>query len=50
VMFRTKELRRMSFFCVTEWPGGIYVTSTIAGSRSGAVIAGTWAALMKEGK
>jgi sphinganine-1-phosphate aldolase len=28
----------------------MYVTPTIAGSRSGAVITGTWAALMKMGK
>ena len=28
----------------------MYVTPTIAGSRPGAVIAGTWAALMKQGR
>ena len=50
VLFRTAELRRLSFFTLTEWPGGIYVTPTLAGSRSGAVIAGSWAALMKQGK
>lgn len=50
VMFRTKELRRNSFFALTEWPGGMYLTPTIAGSRAGSVIAGTWAALMKQGK
>lgn len=50
IMFRTKELRRSSFFAVSQWPGGMYVTPTIAGSRSGAVIAGTWAALMKQGR
>lgn len=50
VMFRSKELRRYSFCSVATWPGGMYVTPTIAGSRSGAVITGTWAALMKMGK
>jgi sphinganine-1-phosphate aldolase len=50
IMFRTKELRRQSFFAVSNWPGGMYVTPTIAGSRPGAVIAGTWAALMKQGR
>jgi sphinganine-1-phosphate aldolase len=28
----------------------MYVTPTMAGSRSGAVIAGTWAAIMKQGR
>ena len=47
IMFRTKELRRHSFFAMSEWTGGLYLTPSIAGSRSGAVIAGTWGALMK---
>lgn len=50
IMFRTKELRRHSFYAVSTWPGGMYVTPTIAGSRPGAIIAGTWAALMKQGR
>ena len=50
VMFRTKELRRHSFYAVSNWPGGMYVTPTIAGSRPGNIIAGTWAALMKQGR
>ena len=50
VLFRTVELRRSSFFTISSWPGGMYVTPTLAGSRSGSVISGTWAALMKFGK
>lgn len=50
LLFRNKELRRGTFFGVTEWNGGMYITPTLAGSRSGAVIAGTWAAIMKQGK
>eukprot|EP00347_Sterkiella_histriomuscorum_P002328 403368575 len=50
LLFRTKELRRRTFFGVTEWNGGLYVTPTVAGSRAGSVIAGTWAALMKQGR
>lgn len=49
-MFRTKELRRSSFHAISSWPGGMYVTPTIAGSRAGAIISGTWAALMKQGR
>jgi len=50
IMFRTNELRRNTFYTITGWTGGMYVTPTIAGSRSGAVITGTWAALMKQGR
>ena len=50
LMFRTKELRKLTLKPVTTWSGGMYVTPTMAGSRSGAVIAGTWAALMKFGR
>jgi sphinganine-1-phosphate aldolase len=33
-----------------DWSGGIYATPSIAGSRPGAIIAGTWAAMMYMGK
>jgi len=32
------------------WNGGFYATPNLAGSRPGATIAGTWAALCKIGK
>ena len=50
LMFRDKELRALTFSPVSNWSGGMYVTPTMAGSRSGAVIAVTWAAIMKKGK
>lgn len=50
LLFKTKELRRLTFSPVSNWSGGMYVTPTMAGSRSGAVTAGTWAALMKQGR
>jgi len=34
---------------VTDWNGGIYGTTCIAGSRPGNVIAGTWATMLKHG-
>jgi len=34
----------------TEWNGGYYTTTCIAGSRSGAIIAGTWASMLKHGR
>jgi sphinganine-1-phosphate aldolase len=50
LLFRDKELRKGTWFSITSWTGGLYITPTLAGSRSGAVIAGTWAALMKQGR
>ena len=38
------------FFVVGDWPGGFYGTTSIAGSRPGNVLAGTWAAMMRLGK
>jgi sphinganine-1-phosphate aldolase len=32
-----------------DWSGGFYATTSLAGSRPGATIAGTWAALVKLG-
>ena len=48
-MFRTNALRRHMLFSVTNWPGGMYATPAMAGSRNGAILAGTWAAMMKYG-
>jgi sphinganine-1-phosphate aldolase len=49
-MFRSKKLRGYQLYVNTEWNGGIYATTCIAGSRPGAVITGTWAAMLKFGR
>lgn len=49
-MYRFEELREAQFFCTTEWPGGMYSTTTMPGSRSGALIAATWAVMMYHGR
>jgi sphinganine-1-phosphate aldolase len=49
-MFRSNELRRGIIFGVADWHGGFYATPSLAGSRPGATIAGTWAAMMSIGK
>ena len=35
VLYRTKELRRYQYFTYPKWTGGLYATTTIAGSRPG---------------
>ena len=49
-MFRTSKLRQYQLYVNCEWNGGIYATTCMAGSRPGAVIAGTWAAMLKIGR
>jgi len=50
VLYRSPELRRYQYFTATEWPGGLYVSPTIAGSRPGGLIAACWAALTSIGE
>lgn len=50
VMFSSRKYRHHQFSVQTDWPGGIYASPTIAGSRAGACIATCWAALMHMGR
>ncbi|MSP61778.1 MAG: aspartate aminotransferase family protein [Myxococcales bacterium] len=45
VLYRSRELRRKQFFAYVDWPGGLYASPAMAGSRGGAPIAGAWAVL-----
>lgn len=49
IMYRNPEYRKHQYFSAVEWPGGIYVSPTFAGSRAGSLIAMTWATLMSIG-
>lgn len=49
-LFRSVELRDYQFFTHMNWNGGFYTTPSMAGSRPGSTIAGTWAALCKIGR
>eukprot|EP01094_Clydonella_sp_ATCC50884_P026196 TRINITY_DN710_c0_g1_i1.p1 TRINITY_DN710_c0_g1~~TRINITY_DN710_c0_g1_i1.p1 ORF type:complete len:543 (+),score=218.16 TRINITY_DN710_c0_g1_i1:197-1630(+) len=49
VLFRTQQLRKAMYFVITDWPGGIYASPSIAGSRPGALVAACWASLVKTG-
>ena len=50
VLYSRPEFRRQQWFSVGDWPGGIYATSTIGGSRAGGIIAACWASLMYYGR
>lgn len=45
VLYRTRALRRFQFFIQTDWPGGIYPSPGISGTRPGGSIAAAWAIL-----
>lgn len=49
-MFKTKELRNYQFFVCADWSGGLYATTSMAGARAGAMIAGNWASMAKTGR
>ena len=45
IMYRDPKLRRYQFFSQANWPGGLYGSPTMTGSRPGAAIAASWALL-----
>jgi glutamate/tyrosine decarboxylase-like PLP-dependent enzyme len=50
VLYRGHELRHFSYYTVTDWPGGLYLSPTLAGSRPGALSAECWAAMVSFGE
>lgn len=50
VLYRGRELRRFQYYTITEWPGGLYFSPTIAGSRPGGLSAACWAAMVTLGE
>ncbi|QDS74098.1 hypothetical protein FKW77_009691 [Venturia effusa] len=50
VLYRNSKLREYQYFVTPNWPGGVYASPSIAGSRPGALIAGCWAAMMAQGE
>lgn len=49
ILYRTPELRSYQFFVTGEWPGGLYGSTTMTGTRPGGSVAAAWAALMHLG-
>jgi sphinganine-1-phosphate aldolase len=50
MLYRNPDLRRRQYFTYPDWPGGLYASPGIAGSRSGGLIAATWAAMVTLGE
>jgi sphinganine-1-phosphate aldolase len=45
VLYASKDLHRHQFFLYDDWPGGLYGSSTSAGTRGGVPIAEAWTAV-----
>jgi len=50
IMYRSAELREYQYYVYPDWSGGVYASPSLAGSRPGALIAGTWAAMQYMGQ
>jgi sphinganine-1-phosphate aldolase len=50
VLYRNKKLLWRQFFSIADWPGGLYASPTVQGSRSGGLSAATWAAMVTIGE
>jgi glutamate/tyrosine decarboxylase-like PLP-dependent enzyme len=50
LLWRHAELRERQFYTTADWPGGLYFSPTLAGSRPGALSAQAWAALVTTGE
>jgi sphinganine-1-phosphate aldolase len=48
--FRDKSIRNAQYFYLTDWSGGKYCSPGMEGSRSGGLIAATWAAMVQLGR
>ncbi|KAM3967185.1 sphingosine-1-phosphate lyase [Aphomia sociella] len=50
IMYRKPEYRHHQYTVTTDWPGGVYGSPTVNGSRAGGLIAACWATMMFVGK
>ena len=45
ILYRDPDMVQHQWFVYDEWPGGLYGSTTTAGTRPGAPMAGAWAAI-----
>lgn len=50
VLYRTPALRRHQFYVYSGWPGGLFGSATVLGTRPGGAIAAAWASLQSLGE
>jgi len=50
ILYRDKTFRQYQYFTWTDWKGGAYASNGLPGSRSGGLIAATWASMVSLGQ
>ena len=50
VLYANSKLRQYQYFVATDWPGGVYASPSVAGSRPGAPASMAWATMMYMGR
>jgi glutamate/tyrosine decarboxylase-like PLP-dependent enzyme len=50
ILYRTHELARRQLFVTTDWLGGLYASTAMAGTRPAGPVAAAWAAMMHLGR
>jgi glutamate/tyrosine decarboxylase-like PLP-dependent enzyme len=50
ILYRTHELARRQLFVTTDWLGGFYASTAMAGTRPAGPVAAAWAAMMHLGR
>ena len=50
ILYRSMDYMRYQFFICVDWPGGIYASPSMPGTRPGGTIAAAWATLKTMGR
>jgi sphinganine-1-phosphate aldolase len=50
VVYRDASFRKHQYYIEPMWKGGIYTSNGLAGSRSGGLVAATWAVMVRYGR
>jgi glutamate/tyrosine decarboxylase-like PLP-dependent enzyme len=50
ILYRNPEMRMKQFYIYPDWPGGIFASVALMGTRSGGSVAGAWAVMNYIGK
>ncbi len=50
ILYREPEYLKHQFYVATDWPGGIYASTTMLGTRPGGAVSAAWAAVMALGQ
>lgn len=50
ILYRDRALRKFQVYVYADWPGGLFASMTMLGTRPGGAIAAAWASLMRMGR